>query len=33
VEVPLRLQRGADTREVRVRSIDRNAYFKAKTSY
>jgi hypothetical protein len=30
VEVPLRVATGADVREVRVKSIDRFEYFKAK---
>jgi S1-C subfamily serine protease len=33
VEVPLRVEQGLDTRELRVRSIDRSAYFKTRTSY
>jgi S1-C subfamily serine protease len=33
VEVPLRVLQGAETRELRVRSIDRNDYFRTKPSY
>ena len=33
VEVPLRVLQGLETRELRVRSIDRNDYFRTKPSY
>jgi S1-C subfamily serine protease len=33
VEVPLRVLQGSEMRELRVRSIDRNEYFRAKPSY
>jgi S1-C subfamily serine protease len=33
VEVPLRVLQDAEMRELRVRSIDRNAYFRTKASY
>jgi serine protease Do len=33
IEVPLRMVQGSETRELRVRTIDRNDYFRAKPSY